>query len=140
MEKVVDNVGPFVVGITIAPAFAERQTNTVSLPLNPFPDLRQRLGQLAAIKGVVRTWDGEPIAGARVEVVSSRNFNSYLGSTTEQLQDKVATTTTDANGQFALPPSRDDRLYSLTISKDGMQPANYYGADPKSDPIEVRLQ
>ena len=45
-----------------------------------------------------------------------------------------------ADGQFVLPPVPDNRLYSLVISKDGMQQQDYYGADPKSEPIEVRLQ
>jgi hypothetical protein len=139
VEKVVDNVGPFFAGITIAPAFAERLTNTVNLPASPFPDLRRRSGQPAAIKGVVRTVDGKPIAGAKVEAVSARKFNTHLGQADEDLPNAIATTT-DADGQFALPPVPDDRLYSLTISKDGMQSQDYDGADPKSDPIEVRLQ
>jgi hypothetical protein len=139
VEKVVDNVGPFIAGITIAPASAERLTSTVILPASPFPDLRRRTGQPAAIKGVVRTLDGKPIAGAKVEAVSSRKFNTHLGQADEDLPNVIATTT-DTDGQFALPPVPDNRLYSLTISKDGMQSQDYYGADPKSEPIEVRLQ
>ena len=139
VEKVADNVGPLFAGITIGPAFAERLTNTVNLPVNPFPDLRPRRGQLAAIEGVVRTLDGKPIAGARVAAVSSRKFNTRLGQSDEDLTNEVATAT-DTDGQFALPPLPDNRLYSLVISKDGMQSQDYYGADPKSDPIEVRLQ
>ena len=139
VEKVVDNVGPFFAGITIGPAFAERLTNTVNLPASPFPDLRKRTGQLTAIKGVVRTVDDKPIAGARVEAVSARKFNTRIGQSDEDLTNTVATTT-ETDGQFALPPVPDNRLYSLVISKDGMQSQDYYGADPKSDPIEVRLQ
>jgi hypothetical protein len=139
VKKVADDVGPLFAGITIAPAFAERLTNTVNLPGNPFPDLRRRAGQLAAIKGVVRTLDGKPIAGAKVEAVSSRKFNTHMGQSDEDLTNEVATTT-ETDGQFALPPLPDNRLYSLVISKDGMQSQDYYGADPKSDPIEVRLQ
>jgi len=139
VEKVVDNVGPFFAGITIGPTGADRLINTVNMPASPFPDLRRRTGQLAAIKGVVRTVDGKPIAGARVEAVSARKFNTRIGQSDEDLANEVATTT-ESDGQFSLPPLPDNRLYSLVISKDGMQSADYYGADPKSEPIEVRLQ
>jgi hypothetical protein len=139
VEKVVDGVGTLFAGITIGPASAERLTNTVNLPASPFPDLRRRTGQLAAIKGVVRTVDGKPIAGARVEAVSARKLNTHEGQSSEDVSTNIVAST-DANGQFALPPVPDNRLYSLVISKDGMQQQDYYGADPKSDPIEVRLQ
>lgn len=139
VEKVVTNVGPFFAGITIAPASAERQTNTVNLPADPYPDLRRRTGALASIHRVVRTLDGQPIARATVEAVSARKFNTREGQSSERLSTRIVGST-DAVGQFELPLVPDNRLYRLTISKDGMEPQDYYGADPKSDPIEVRLQ
>jgi hypothetical protein len=139
VEKVVDGVGPLFAGITIAPALAERLTNTIKLSDNPFPDLRRRGGEPAAIKGVIRTLDGQPIAGARVEAVSARKFNTHLFQADEDVSTNIVAST-DANGQFVLPPVPDNRLYSLVISKDGLQSQDYYGADPKSDPIQIRLQ
>lgn len=139
IEKAVDNVGPFFAGITIAPAFTERLTNTFNLPATPFPDLRQRRGQLAALKGVVRTLDGQPIAGATVEAVSSRKFNTREWESRDPLSTNVVVST-DVNGQFTLPPLPDNRLYTLAISKDGMQSADYLGADPRSEPVEIRLR
>ncbi|HEY1663000.1 MAG TPA: carboxypeptidase-like regulatory domain-containing protein [Verrucomicrobiae bacterium] len=137
LSKVVDNVGPFFAGITIAPASAEREENTVDLPASPYPDLRRRTGEPTAIKGVVKTLDGAPLAGAKVQAVSARKFNSRTIG--DDLPDNI-TATTDAKGQFSLPPLPDNRLYALTVSMDGMQSQDYYGADPKSDPIEIRLQ
>lgn len=139
LETVVTNVGPLFAGITTGPENAVRQTNTVNLSKTPFPDLRRRQGDLASGKGVVRTWNGQPIGGAKVRVVSSRKLNTHGWEGVENLPNDVSALTDDS-GRFILPPLPDNRLYMLVISKTGMRPENYYGDDPKSDPIEVRLR
>ncbi|HEU5395939.1 MAG TPA: carboxypeptidase-like regulatory domain-containing protein [Verrucomicrobiae bacterium] len=139
VEAVVDNVGPFFAGITVGPSFPDRETNTVNLPATPFPDLRPRRGQPADLRGVVRTWGGDPIAGARVEVVSARKFRTNLGRNDESTTNEIFATT-GSDGAFSLPSLPDNRLYTLEISKEGRESSEYWGADPKSDPVEIRLQ
>jgi hypothetical protein len=83
--------------------------------------------------------DGKPIAGALVRVIGVRDFNtSYDESDTEG--PPVGTEArTGADGRFTLPPLPDNKLYRLLVAAEGFEPFPYGGADPKSDPIRVRL-
>ena len=139
LEPVVTNCGPMIAGITVSPADAPRLTNTVNLPANPFPDMRKRNGELAALAGVVRTWDGQPISNAMVRVVAERGFNTQEYQSGRVSAAKNVSATTDADGRFSLPPLPDNKIYHVAALAAGRDVMFFNGADPKSEPVEIRL-
>jgi len=131
--------GLMILGMSVGPAEAERLPDTQPAPKSPYPDLRPRTGEPARGEGIVRSRAGAPIAGARVRVMGVREFNTNYSESRTDDPAVGAETTTDADGRFILPPLPDNRLYRVLAVADGFEPFTHGGADPKSDPIEIRL-
>jgi uncharacterized GH25 family protein len=140
LASVQTNCWPIIAGVTVASADAPRLTNTVNLPTNPFPDMRKRNGAPAVLTGVVRTREGSPVTNALVRIVAERGMNTqdYQASS---LGARASTSTqTDATGRFELPAQPDNKLYHVLVAAQGLGSFVYPGADPKSEPLEIRLQ
>ncbi|EEF59347.1 carboxypeptidase regulatory-like domain-containing protein [Pedosphaera parvula] len=127
------------IAISVGPAKVEPLLDTIHLPKNPFPDLRPRNGDLVRGEGMVKSRDGSPIAGAHVVVSGVRQFEEGYSESSMDAPAVSQESTTDSGGKFVLPPLPDNRFYRLFISADGFASTTYGGMDPKSDPIEIRL-
>lgn len=130
--------GLWVAAISVGPANAAPQADTIPLPQN-FPDLRPRSGEPASVRGAVKTRDGRPLKGVLVRVTGARPLGTNDRETREDDPAVGTETMTDAEGRFTVPPLPDTQLYRLIAVGVGVQPAFYRGADPKADPIEIRL-
>ncbi len=139
LEAPQTNCWPVIAGITVASANAPRLTNTVNLPANPFPDTRKRNGELAVLEGVVRNVAGQPVSNAVVRVMAQRGLSTqYYQSSTLPAQTNISATT-DGQGRFRFPPLPDNKLYHLLVFSPGLDAAMFNGADPKSEPVQIRL-
>jgi hypothetical protein len=139
LESAMADGSLMIAGISVGPAVAERLPDTVSSPKHPFPDLRPRRGDPAPVEGLVKSTRGQPLAKARVRVAAVRDLNT---SDEESITEGPAVGTevvTDLNGRFLFPALRDNQLYRLQVTADGFELAFFRGADPKADPIEIRL-
>jgi hypothetical protein len=134
------NCWPIIAGVTLASAEAPRLTNTVNLPASPFPDMRRRNGDPAVLTGIVRTREGKPVTNALIRAMAERGMSTaeYQASRLSGLTN--ISTRTDAGGRFELPALRDDRLYHVLVATPGDGNFLYPGADPKSEPLDIRLQ
>jgi len=139
VEAVQTNGWPIVAGITVGSAGAPRLANTVNLPVKPFPDLRQRDGGLATLTGVVRTREGLAISNATVRIIAERGFNTQEYQSSSVRSSTNTMTKTDTDGRFALPGLRDNQLYHVVALATGREATFFNGADPKSEPVEIRL-
>src|SRR5581483_6310185 len=131
--------GLVLAGLSVGPAHAEPLANTWAAPKNPFPDLRPRHGDSGRIEGTVRTTAGQPLENARVRITTTRHVNNVVALPITGDPNVGVEMVTDADGHFILPPVPDTRLYRLLVVADGFSPAFYAAADPKPDPIEIRL-
>lgn len=139
IEPAHTNCTPIIAGITTASADAPRLTNTVNLPANPFPDMRRREGGPATLTGVVRTREGRAISNAIVRIIAERGFNTQEWQSSSVRPSTNTTTRTDADGRFALTGLRDNQLYHVAALATGREATFFNGADPKSEPVEIRL-
>lgn len=139
VEAVQTNGWPIVAGITVGSAGAPRLANTVNLPANPFPDLRQRDGGPATLTGVVRTREGVAISNATVRIIAERGLNTQEYQSSSVRSTTNTATKTDADGRFVLPGLRDNQLYHVVALATGREATFFNGADPKSEPVEIRL-
>ena len=139
LESARASAGLMVAAISVGPANAEALPDTQAAPRSPYPDLRPRSGEMARGEGVVQTTNGQPLAGALVRVTGLRDFGTTSFDSSAEGPGLGAETKTDAAGHFVLPPLPDNKLYRLIIAADGFEAAIYGGADPKSDPIQVRF-
>jgi uncharacterized GH25 family protein len=140
VETAKPRCGLLLAGLSIGPPDAPKEPDTVPPLRRPIPDVSPRTGELARGQGVVKTEAGEPVAGALVRVIGARNYKDKFEDADVNDPSSGLQTTTGANGSFTLPPTPDNRLYSLVIAADGFEPLVYGGEDPKFDPIDVRLQ
>ena len=139
LESSKRQAGLMVAAMSVGPADAPAETNTWTPPKSPLPDLRKRSGELAQCEGIVKSMDGQPVAQALVKVAETRKIDATSFETRLNDEGARAEAKTDAGGHFILPPLPDNMAYKLIIAADGFQPKTYAGADPKSDPIQVRL-
>jgi hypothetical protein len=139
LESAKQQAGLMIAAISVGASNAEPLPDTQSALKSPYPDLRPRSGELVRGEGVVKTKDGQPIAGALVRVGGFRDFEANDFDSSGEGSAIGAEARTDAAGHFTLPPLLDNKLYRLLVAADGFEPAPYGGADPKSDPIEIRL-
>ncbi len=139
IESARTQFGLMLAGLSIGPAQADPLPDTWPAPKNPFPDLRPRNGDPARGEGFVKTLAGRPISNAVVRVIGNRPFNSSDGNSDSDIASTGAAATSDGSGHFILPPLPDNQLYRLLVIADGYAAAFYRGADPKSDPVEIRL-
>jgi protocatechuate 3,4-dioxygenase beta subunit len=140
IETVVSNCALIVAGLTVGPAEAALLANTYTLPAMPFPDTRKRSGDSEALTGVVLTWEGQPLSNACVRVLAEREMGTqeWRARKLNSLANVYAMT--DADGRFQLPPLPDNKLYHLLVVAPGFGSTMFNGADPKSGPIQIRLQ
>ncbi|MDB6018049.1 MAG: hypothetical protein JWR19_2538 [Pedosphaera sp.] len=139
LESAKAGSGLMVVALSVGPVASEPLADTVSGPKNPLPDLRPREGELARGEGIVKSQDGKPLGGVQVRVAGTRDLNTNDGESSTDDPAVGNEATTDAEGKFTLPPLPDNQLYRLLVKADGFEPGFYRGADPKADPIEIRL-
>jgi uncharacterized GH25 family protein len=139
LESAGTRYGLMLLALSVGPAKPEPLPDTWTPPKSPFPDLRPRNGDLVSGEGVVENIAGQPIAGARVQVIGARGLTYGDGRSTPGDPGVGAETTTDAKGHFVLPPIPDNRLYRLKAIAPGYAGTLYRGDDPKSDPIEIRM-
>lgn len=132
--------GWMLLAATLGSAKAARLTDTYTMPENLVPNERPRTGQPAALEGVVRSFDGQPLAGVHVLITGLRQPNT--AATDQGAVDPTdgETATTDAGGRFAFVGATDQFNYELTAIADGYAPYTYLGADPTRGAVELRLK
>ncbi len=139
LESARQPAGLMVAAMSVGPADAKPLPDTQPAPRSPYPDLRPRSGELVRGEGTVQDKDGKPIAGALVRVIGVRDFNTSYSQSANEGPFIGIEARSGEDGRFTLPPLPDDKLYRLLVAADGFEPFPYGGADPKSDPIQVRL-
>ncbi|EEF59349.1 hypothetical protein [Pedosphaera parvula] len=133
------NAGLIIIAMSVGPKTAEPLPNTINPPKNTYPDLTPRKGDLTNIEGTVKTKSGQPLIGALVRIVGAREFVTSDSDASSDGPGAGLETITDGEGRFKLPPVSDNRIYRLIAAADDYDPAFYSAADPKSDPVEIRL-
>ncbi|MDB6125720.1 MAG: hypothetical protein JWQ71_4713 [Pedosphaera sp.] len=139
LESTKRSAGLMIVAMSVGPASAEPLPNTLFASTNLFPDLRPRQGEPVRGAGVVKTREGEPLAGVHLIVSGVREFSQSYSDSNSQEPAVGLEATTDADGKFTMPPLPDNRMYRLLAIADKFESFVYGGFDPKSDPIEIRL-
>lgn len=139
IESAHTQVGLLLLAVSVGPAQAEHLPDTVSAPHSPFPDLRPRHGEPVRGEGIIKGKNGQPLASARIRISAVRELKTEDRTSTTTDPVVGLATESDAKGHFVLPPLPDDKLYRLLVYADGYEPFTYPGLDPKSDPVEIRL-
>lgn len=132
--------GWMLLAATHGPANAPRRTNTFTMPNYLVPNENPRTGKIASAQGVVRGFDGEPLAGATVVVTGLRRPNTAATDRGAQDPSDGEVQFTDENGRFVFQRTTDEFNYELTALADGYAPGTYLGADPLRGAIEIRLK
>ncbi len=94
---------------------------------------------LGRAQGTVKAMAGNPIAGATVRVIGSRDLNSTNADYALDGPGVWTETVTDTNGHFVLPGLRDDTAYRLWVQAENYLSTAYRVLKLKDGPVEIWL-
>ncbi len=138
LESAKGPIGLMIAAISVGPANAPRLADTQPGFKLRLPDTKPRSGELSRLQGVVKDNDGVALTNALVKVTGTRPLNTSEDRFTMQSAVVGRETKTSADGSFSMELP-DNQLYRLMIIAERLEPMFYAGADPKADPIEIRI-